>query len=350
MTKLNHRDIEVTKYESYTKYEFKIVGDVAIGKLNANGDVHSILSDEGNIVLENCDTIVVHTHAGVFHADEVSAISMLLNVYFDKPIIVKRYKRNYYDECVTAEQLKTKFLGDFNKEFCYMHIILDIGKQYNTNPKYCIFLDHHQNAKLPASNMLLMEYFFTDEFAKSIRGFMSRVSDIDKDKSSMNEHPTEYSNIIRSFNTDPKDDALTGTYLTSYTYGNVLNHISNQTCSFMNVVNYSNIVISRIIANGLLKKESLRLFNKLPIFNKFKVSTGPITIPNWQEIAIEQKLHGLLTKDTQSESYVVICADTTQFKLYPGFNESFIHNTGFIAKYPTFEHAMSSIVEKKGDI
>jgi uncharacterized UPF0160 family protein len=85
------------------------------------------------------------THSGVHHADEVSAIVTVFKSLGYKLPIERKIS-------VTQEELDDPSV-----------LILDIGRNYN--PTLGNF-DHHQGANLPATNILVLDYFFNDEFIK----------------------------------------------------------------------------------------------------------------------------------------------------------------------------------------
>lgn len=84
------------------------------------------------------------THSGTFHADEVSAIALLLRVYPDTVI-----ERTYDPETIKKAQIDPEVL------------VLDIGRVFE--PEH-LCLDHHHDPSLPASSVLAL-HWIGSEFA-----------------------------------------------------------------------------------------------------------------------------------------------------------------------------------------
>jgi len=77
---------------------------------------------------------IIITHHGVFHADEVSAVSLLRSFYIENDILVVR----------VPHQTNIDEVQELLKDHCNEVFVLDIGRIYN--PKELKF-DHHQYTK-----------------------------------------------------------------------------------------------------------------------------------------------------------------------------------------------------------
>ena len=80
------------------------------------------------------------THAGTFHADELCALALLHTMFPDAPV----------------ERTYTPSEEDFQDPEVW---VLDIGRRYE--PELNNF-DHHHDAELPATNMLVLRHFLPD--------------------------------------------------------------------------------------------------------------------------------------------------------------------------------------------
>lgn len=127
------------------------------------------------------------THAGTFHADELSAIALLQILFGPK---------------IPVERTFTPTNEDFNDPTVF---VLDIGRRYE--PELNNY-DHHQDASLPASNMLILSHFLTPndpKLASLLEKYLfGYISDTDTGKivEGSDAIPT-ISGIIRSCNNLP---------------------------------------------------------------------------------------------------------------------------------------------------
>lgn len=144
------------------------------------------------------------THDGIFHADEVFAVATILffqGLQIEDIEIVRTRDR----EIISEEQ---------NQKDTF---VLDVGNVYQTE---MLNFDHHQSSDFRASNVLVLNYFKSqnkiDDFLfNELRPFYNGISDFDTNSngiiqkfSTLNE-AEEYrtvSNIISGFNRNPNDE------------------------------------------------------------------------------------------------------------------------------------------------
>ena len=111
---------------------------------------------------KNQELISIITHDGQFHADETLACALVQYVFGNVPIVRKRK--------ITKDEYNNKSI-----------FIIDVGNTLNR--EYHNF-DHHQDAGLPASNMLVLEYlkakrFITNDLYEELYYRFEQVSNID---------------------------------------------------------------------------------------------------------------------------------------------------------------------------
>lgn len=346
MTKLiEHRIITSKQEKGYVSHIFPVPsGTSPFGNLRSNTETSKILSENGAKIRKTKGHIIVHTHGGVFHADEVSAISMLLVVFFDIPITVRRYERKAIDTRISLDK-DDKFNCDLGSNS--LHIILDIGLKYNfANSDFILRLDHHQDPSLPASNVLLANYILNDDFFDVMKPFLDRISFIDTNKSEANEQPTEYSALVRAMNIIEVTDPVIALFKSANTIAlRSINGNAGVDTHFLDAISFSNTIISNLIAFNISKEGTKKKFEKLPVLQDVAISTVVSNLPGWQEIAVANGIKALLTKDSQSDGYVLISPDTTIFKIEPERGEIFIHASRFLAKYRTFQDAVNAFMK-----
>lgn len=257
----------------------------------------------------------VVTHAGYFHADEVLSIAFLLGtglISRDTPIT----RTNRPIEGMLS-----------NNRVC----VLDIGGDYN--PELLNF-DHHQNKDLPATDMLVLEHFGIPEsmggeaVKERLKAILfQRVSDIDRgllkpDK----ENPIlDFNGMIRAFN--PIGEATDEKY-------NV---------QFFKALDFALTVLNNQGAVALkyqLDLERWKGLEKAPGI-AFAVDTNMILC--WKEEAAKENILFLVCPSLRG-GWQVISRDTEVVKIPPYSGQTFLHNSGFLANYETFEEARAHAV------
>jgi uncharacterized UPF0160 family protein len=142
------------------------------------------------------------THNGVFHADEVMAISLLK--FFTESEV------NQYE--IVRTRSNSLIAEAMNDRFTY---VIDVGGHYA--PSSHIF-DHHQDKNLHSSNVLVAQYLHDNGviptgFHDYLQPFMRAISDWDTNYENIHAtykslHLKNYSQIIAGFNREPNNEAL----------------------------------------------------------------------------------------------------------------------------------------------
>lgn len=236
----------------------------------------------------------VITHNGVFHADETLAIATLI-VFYNKDIRIER--RGY----VTEEELQDENI-----------IVLDIGGVYY------IFLnnyDHHQDANLPATNILVLDNFCKDGKLVTLlkKRLFDYVSDVDKNGKG---HFAGYNAIVSSFNNLPD--------------------------GFEKAVNLGVDLINSIVEIHRKEQAETKLIlsgdvetvmnGKVCILREGFISTWK----SWYKMAIYQSVRDgkWCLESSNSDLYKI-----PNLKKQNG--QLFHHNAGFFATYSTIEEAIA---------
>lgn len=244
------------------------------------------------------------THEGTFHADELSGVALLLILFPGTPV----------------ERTYTPSEADFNDPSV---VILDIGRRYE--PELNNY-DHHQDAGLPASNMLILKHFLVlkeGRLAFLLEKYMfDYISAVDTGKVVENENgkvsPPTISGIIRSMNSLPK---------------NAFNHALD--------VMFAAVWGQLESATARIKTEDL--WEKVEIRGKVAIHDSPEFLVGWQDLAIDQGINYLVTPNLRG-GYQVTSRDSKVFPTPPHPTQTFLHNSKFIASYPTLQEAIDHAV------
>lgn len=257
------------------------------------------------------------THAGCFHADEVLATAFLLSL-FPEAVVERTY---------------TPSEEDFNNP---QTAVLDIGRRYE--PELNNF-DHHQDAELPASNMLVLGYFgesyATDEIIKDV--LFRYVSDVDTGKivePSTQKVPT-FNSVIR-----------------------MLNNVEGGFEIALQVAGAAIVAAQATAKQKLLSKERWNALKKVKNnvhqdmrsaepFMLTPSATYAITddtqpIIGWQELAEEEGINFLVHPNLRG-GYSITSRDSSRFPIPSHETQTFLHNAAFTATYPTKESAVKHL-------
>lgn len=249
------------------------------------------------------------THAGTFHADEISAVALLLLVYPDAEVT-----RTYDAETVKAAQADPDTF------------VVDIGREYNPG---MLNFDHHQDESLPASNMLVLDYLtktgaiqprHAELLEKYLFGYISRV-----DCGQVVEKPgsiPSISGIIRACNNLPEEDA---------------NRIAF--AIMRAALNAQLATIDRRIESEMIWAAAQRGQDKRVV-----IHDNPEYIVGWHELAEEEGVVYLVTPNARG-GYQVTSRDSALWPIPPHPSQTFRHNSGFLAAYPTIQDCINHINE-----
>lgn len=237
------------------------------------------------------------THAGTFHADEVLATAFLKSLY----------------PGATVERTFTPTEEDFNNPET---AVLDIGRQYN--PRLNNF-DHHQDANLPATNMLVLQKWEHPQPGEWMAKLLFQyVSDVDTGKivePSTQPVPT-FSSIIRMLNN------VDGGFEIALQIADAAIKAARQTA------------IQRIAAENTWRTLEKR--------NCYAVHDSLEFVVGWQELAEKEGVNFLLMQNPRG-GYQIYSRDSSKFPIPPHESQTFLHNSKFTATYPTKELAITHL-------
>lgn len=241
------------------------------------------------------------THAGTHHADEVLACAVLM--YF------KGY--NFSDIERTYDKEKIKKAQESPEVW-----VLDIGLKRS---RYMRNFDHHQNAELPATNLMVLrhvmdpgplrskleEYLF-NYVDKVDRGVIVEGKDI--------EGVPTFNSIIRAFNAYPN--------------------------GFENAVSVAYYTFSAMVAQAKKAVEDEARWNKeVDKFGRYAVSESDDPIAGWHEMAEKEGVYFLVTPNKRG-GWQIITRDSAKWPIPEDNTQTFLHNSKFIAAYPSKDHAI----------
>lgn len=246
------------------------------------------------------------THAGQFHADEVTAIA-LLSMVSDKINVTRTF------------DITDDMRNDPDT------LVLDIGGDYNPNMG---MFDHHHNPSSLATNILILDYIKDDlcsvlgvsdiqrKFIVNLKNdFMYGVSHIDNGVILINDLPQVgiYSSIISGFN------AFSG--------------------GFNTALEYAKLTLKSVIETAKSKAYGEQKWNDQVTFNG-KVATYDFSdiIVGWGDHAIKDDIYMLITPNARG-GYQVMSRSTKELKLPKHKDQSFLHNSGFMCVFPTKKQA-----------
>ena len=232
------------------------------------------------------------THSGKFHADEVMAIAILT---LNKNILIQR------KDSVMIEELNDSKI-----------FVLDIGGQYN---KELSNYDHHQDQNLEATCILIGKEHLASDFYEWIKPLLIEISDIDRGIRKSNKF--DFNRIITSYN-----------WLTD-----------NPNINFFDALHVAKMFLQGQIKIFESYKEGLEKFKKLEKFGVIAISHEK-EIANWREYAIENNIVFLVCPNREEGKYSIITVDSTKWPIPPHPDQTFRHNSGFMAVYPSFEIAL----------
>ena len=250
------------------------------------------------------------THAGTFHADEISAIALLLSVYPGSEIT-----RTYDGETVKAAQ------ADYVTTF-----VVDIGRQYQPG---MLNFDHHQDANLPAANILVLDYLTkngaiqprqSELLEKYFFGYISQV-DCGQVVEKSGSTPS-ISGVIRACNNLPEETA------------------------FDTALGIMRAALDAQMATISRRIESEAIWNGLEISGKhgafYAIHDNAQHIVGWHELAEESNVQYLITPNARG-GYQITSRDSELWPIPPHPSQTFRHNSGFLAAYPTVQDCVNHL-------
>jgi uncharacterized UPF0160 family protein len=243
------------------------------------------------------------THSGAFHADEVLAIVLLRYLGLNVPIERKNQ--------VTAEELADPTI-----------LVLDVGLRLD--PEFGNF-DHHQDAGLDATCMLVLQHFVRDKkLRKRLADKLFQVvSDIDCGRIEGQRRiiSSSFSSIIGNLRSLPEgfDVAL-----------DVAQKILE---GYMRTAEQA--------IEGEAKWKTLETGGG----GRFKAQDDATFIPDWEELAASEGVCMYLKPNYRIPGSYQILADTNVLRIPPKDTQLFLHNSGHMAVYASREDAVSHAEE-----
>ncbi len=244
------------------------------------------------------------THAGVFHADEVLAIATLRIFGVDVPI-----ERKFQ---ITQEEIDDPEIW-----------ILDIGMVQDFEKHN--FDHHHPTQKnSPATNLLVLNYleqvgWVDSNLAKMLRERLYEyVSDCDRGIIINPKQDYTFSSMVRSFNV-----------LSVEGFENALNF----TLDYLRVL----VDCYRKEINDKKRWDILEKIEDNGFYLAIQEDTNIIF--GWKEYAVADNVY-MLVSPNERGGWQIISRDSEIIKIPKHLNQTFLHNSGFIAVYDTKENAV----------
>lgn len=238
------------------------------------------------------------THAGQFHADEVLGVALLLTIYNKDVSIVER------KFTVTEEELNDPEI-----------FVVDVGKQYDPAKNN---FDHHQDASLPASNLLVLHQIIEEgEFRNYLeKHLFLPVSNIDIGLEQA--APDSFNAIIRSFN--------------------ILED------GFSIAVEVARVILIAAIENAEKALKDIQTWKSLERPHPtVAVHHSNNILINWKEHAYEDGVRYLITPNARG-GYQVITRSSEEHPIPVDDLQTFRHNSGFLAVYPNYDICLEQVL------
>lgn len=251
------------------------------------------------------------THKGVFHADEVFAIAILSKIYREYELI------RTYD--ITDYHLKSKF--------CF---VLDIGREYTPSKHN---FDHHQDPKLPATNILIYDYLAND---------IHKIYGIDK---SMAE---KFDDIVKSKLLNFISDMDVGSILEEdiRNIPNISSIISGFNVfenGFDMALDLAKNVVESTFINAKKAIDTLVIWKSLENVNPYvKIQRDDTVMVDWKSLAKEDNIY-LLIQPNARGGWQIVSRSTNEYIIPSDDKQSFRHNSGFMVVYPELSDAIDFV-------
>lgn len=210
-------------------------------------------------------------------------------------------------------------------------LVLDVGRNYN--PALGNF-DHHQDANSPATNILILDYFFTDEFIK-------------------NKLKQHLFNFVSNTDCGIFDKDVTGVPSFSSIIGK-LNSLSRRNPNDLDENFHKALSVAQLILDGYFDTFEQSKENKIAWDNLPKVVDGFLSIDkennfilepsDFQEFATADLVLLHLSPNARG-GWQIMSRSTNVLKIPAKSTQKFLHNTGFIAVYTSFYEAYEHAYE-----
>lgn len=249
------------------------------------------------------------THDGLFHADEVLAIAFLrlFNIVSKGTEIVRSKRTN-----VDPEDLENPHV-----------LILDVGGIYE--PQKGNF-DHHHDKELESTNVLILKHFLSDNeemVQKLWHSLFNYVSEIDRGIRSKKGESAGFSAIIKSF------------------YGS-----EN---GFEKALEIAERILEQYVRNAESAIESEKHwkgFKRLAGGKIVVMKEGDPFVSDWKRLGEDEGVQLLiLPAQSGNGAYSLISRDSEVTKIAPHPNQTFLHNSQFMAVYSEQQFAIQHALE-----
>lgn len=249
------------------------------------------------------------THAGTFHADELLALA----TYY------------YYSTSLSIESSEFLDLKKFERKFQVSEIeladpeivIIDMGRSYD--PDLGNF-DHHQDATLPASNLLVLRHFVPEgRFRDLLEQYLFKyISDCDLG-GEKGTAPT-LTSIIRGLNNYKGVDQFELAFRAAQT------------------------ALLSAIATADARIESETRWSQVEKIGRVAVTDSTDHIVGWHELAEADNILLLVTPNVRG-GYQITSRSTDAFVIPTDQRQTFRHNSGFLAVYGSKDDAVAHAIE-----
>jgi uncharacterized UPF0160 family protein len=248
-------------------------------------------------LLMNYQSII--THAGAFHTDEVLAIATIFHFYKELPI-----KRTFK---ITDEEFENDSI-----------LVLDIGRRFESSKGN---FDHHQDATLPATNILILDHFCKDDEIKNYlkKQLFSYVSAVDVGQILEKEND-------RGFSTP--------------TIRSLIKNMNNFKDGFDAALEMAQNILTAFIITAEKTIESKTMWHSLEFEKGIAIQHTTDFITGWKELALKKKILLLVSPNTRG-GYQIVSRDSEIIQIPNNPKQTFRHNSGFLAVYPDFQTAIT---------
>ena len=246
------------------------------------------------------------THSGTFHADEILGIATVFEFAGELPV---ERKLN-----ITDDELENPAI-----------LVLDIGKKFD--PRKGNF-DHHQDGKIPATNMLLINHLCSDERLKALlcKQIYSSVDAIDRG----------------IFSERPVSDFLVPDFNSLIRSQNLIDD------GFEKALTIARLVLSAEIVKAVNSIRSEEIWNSLEKHDNIAIQHTSESLTGWREFAERDDILLLVSPNNRmTGTYQVMSRDTKILVIPETKEQEFRHNSGFLAVYSDYQKAYKYAAEIK---
>lgn len=275
--------------------------------------------------------IAVWTHAGRFHADEISAIA-LLSIFHPN---FSFWVREFENPKANPNSEYWEFLEDDEEEVTLLAV--DVGREFDGVTKF----DHHQDPKLEASCVLIGEWLVKEGYLQErvwkelYINLFKYISDVDTGKIPGGGDSYGFNALIRNLQCSTKDISCPS--------DGVLNR---DKIEFIDVLHS---VVMPIIAG--YHANIVAMFEEddnWPELEKYAgiVEMGDKKCRRWKMFAKEEGIKfAVAVSDRNDKEGIVLTYSSEKYPILPNPKQTFLHNSKFMASYRTYAAAFRHALE-----